>query len=417
MKKAVGCFGFCTLLCTVVSQPTSSPTLSCGLTAVDLTTNKNLAIDATSGFTNLAALTNGVTNASLWKSLPYLDSATCSNPSFVTIDLGSLKVITSITVWHYYLDTRRYCGQTLEISSTGVFGGEQTYIMYTGTSYGPSEYSDGNTYSVSNVLGRYVKHKVGSNTFNPGVHILEMKVMGYPCSSLVDLPTPSSTACGDTPVDLTTNKNLLVTGSPELSYLRTLIDGITDSSLYSTQTNPFSTATCASPYFVTIDLGEVRIISSVTVWHYYTDGRAYCGQTIELSLTGEFNSEQTFLYDTGTGYGPAETSSGNTVAANKVPARYVRHKVGRNTVNPWTQIVEMKVMGYPCSTYIAYVTGLPSPQPTQLTTSIPTIFGFGVLLRDGDKLNSGKAILVDYLQDAKRGDMHSSLFPSNLLLF
>jgi hypothetical protein len=50
-----------------------------------------------------------------------------------------------------------------------------------------------------------------------------------------------------------------------------------------------------------------------------------------------------------------------------------------------------------------------SQLPGQPTILSPTLFGFGVKISDEVILNSGKAILIDYLRDAKRG--HSDQFP------
>ncbi len=324
------------LLVPILSQTT------CGTTPIDLSTpgTAPLAVSVTgsTGFSYLTALTDGNTNTASYATQPIVTSGvTCAAPAWVKMDLGTLRVITSITLWHYYPD-RRNCGQTLEISDTGVFGGEQVSILNTGSDYGPTEYSDGNTYPVNNVVGRYIRHFIGpSNSETAQVRLLEMKVMGYPCSSSSDLnlptapPTQTQTQCGSSPIDLTTNQNLLITGSPQFSYLRSLINGVTDAALHSTQV--FSptfiplTATCSSPYFVTIDLGTLRVITSITVWHYYSD-RRYCGQTLEISDTGAFNNEQVYVMNSGSGYGPSEYSDGNTYSVNNVVGRYIRHLVG-----------------------------------------------------------------------------------------
>jgi hypothetical protein len=58
---------------------------------------------------------------------------------------------------------------------------------------------------------------------------------------------------------------------------------------------------------------------------------------------------------------------------------------------------------------------LPSISPTSHPTiPSPTLFGFGVKISDEAILSSGKAILVDYLRDAKRGEIFPCL-PSLLL--
>merc|ERR1711964_568466 len=58
--------------------------------------------------------------------------------------------------------------------------------------------------------------------------------------------------------------------------------------------------TCATQAYVNIDLGAPHSLSGVTIWHYYGNQRAYCSQKIALSMSGEFEGEETVVYDTGT---------------------------------------------------------------------------------------------------------------------
>ena len=45
-------------------------------------------------------------------------------------------------------------------------------------------------------------------------------------------------------------------------------------------------ADCSESLFVTIDIGAVHNVNGVTLWHYYGDTRAYCGQKLALSASG-----------------------------------------------------------------------------------------------------------------------------------
>jgi hypothetical protein len=63
---------------------------------------------------------------------------------------------------------------------------------------------------------------------------------------------------------------------------------------------------------------------------------------------------------------------------------------------------------------ILSATTLPSISPT---FSSATIFGFGVKIGDGGMLISGKAILVEYLQDKRRGLLSFLLYHPSYLLF
>jgi DNA-binding beta-propeller fold protein YncE len=63
----------------------------------------------------------------------------------------------------------------------------------------------------------------------------------------------------------------------------------------------------------------------------------------------------------------------------------------------------------------------PSSEPSVFPTSLPsipspTLFGFSVKIGDEAILSSGKAILVDYLRDAKRGEIFPSIPSHSLLL-
>ena len=82
--------------------------------------------------------------------------------------------------------------------------------------------------------------------------------------------------------------------------------------------------------------------------------------------------------------------------------------------------------GEPTGVPTAQLTGVPTGEPTSEPTLVPssapsvppiTRFSFGVKIGDEGILSHGKAILVDYLQDARRGQTLSlpSLSPSSTL--
>eukprot|EP01048_Picozoa_sp_COSAG05_P041549 COSAG05_NODE_21929_length_268_cov_0.615385_1_plen_89_part_11 len=71
--------------------------------------------------------------------------------------------------------TRTYCGQRVEISSTGLFAGEQT-VVYNATVDGSAAETANGTSLVPTqlgVVGRYVRHYVAGSTNNPYAHFLE----------------------------------------------------------------------------------------------------------------------------------------------------------------------------------------------------------------------------------------------------
>ena len=97
--------------------------------------------------------------------------------------------------------------------------------------------------------------------------------------------------------------------------------------------------------YMTIDLGTPCLITGVTIWHYYGNARAYCAQKIALSTTGDFVGEETVVYDTGSDYGPPESSSGNAFVFPAMVTRFVRHWSAGSTSNPYVHFLEIDVYG------------------------------------------------------------------------
>jgi hypothetical protein len=118
-----------------------------------------------------------------------------------------------------------------------------------------------------------------------------------------------------------------------------------------TPPNYETTTACSSedtPY-ITLDLNEVVHIGKVSAFHYM-DERTYCKQTIELSTTGAFAGEQHYVYDERhLGQGHPEATNGVEVDARGVPARFVRHRSGRNSFNTGVHFVELEVETAPVS--------------------------------------------------------------------
>eukprot|EP00750_Incisomonas_marina_P004237 INCI13453.3.p1 GENE.INCI13453.3~~INCI13453.3.p1 ORF type:complete len:3980 (-),score=725.08 INCI13453.3:2233-13494(-) len=116
-----------------------------------------------------------------WTRSPTADLASCESGSrYVTVDLGSEYVITSVTLWHYYADIRQYCSQSVLLSKTGAFTGEEVKVYSTGTGYGPVETAEGHTINFNATTARYVRHHCGRSTLNTGIHFMEIDVFGFP---------------------------------------------------------------------------------------------------------------------------------------------------------------------------------------------------------------------------------------------
>ena len=79
--------------------------------------------------------------------------------------------------------------------------------------------------------------------------------------------------------------------------------------------------------WVQLDLKEDHQISKVTLWQYYTDGRAYLAQGVAVSKTGRFQTEDTvWLLNRGLNEaGPPSTRSGMVVnAPENTVGRFIR---------------------------------------------------------------------------------------------
>lgn len=131
------------------------------------------------------ALTSPLANANFldtnidpsnWQNHPQ-DAVVAPATAYIDVDLGKQTEIDAVTIWHYWLDTRKYKNQKLEVSRTGAFNGEQIEIY--NVALGPVETSSGNTITLSSsVVGRYIRHTCGGSTQNNGVHFIGLEVDG-----------------------------------------------------------------------------------------------------------------------------------------------------------------------------------------------------------------------------------------------
>ena len=89
----------------------------------------------------------------------------------------------------------------------------------------------------------------------------------------------------------------------------------------------------------------------------WADGRQYCGQKVALSMTGAFAGEEVVVYDTGSGWGPAESADGNSIPFDATEAQFVRHWSAGSTGNDGVNFIEAEFYGQPA-------TGAPTLNPT-----------------------------------------------------
>jgi len=126
------------------------------------------------------ALVDGATDDTNWNVSPHWDSEDlfqCST-AFATIDLGYQSLLSSITVWQVYSDSRRYCGQKLEVSNVPDFEGEQTVVVDNGSDFGSEQKNIGSVYGEHVGVYRYVRFTSGRSSMGSGIEMVEVQVMG-----------------------------------------------------------------------------------------------------------------------------------------------------------------------------------------------------------------------------------------------
>lgn len=110
-----------------------------------------------------------------------------------------------------------------------------------------------------------------------------------------------------------------------------LVDNDTDSSYY------YDFA--AGLQSVIITLSMAQDISSVKVWHFYSDNRTYNNTKTEISEDG---TTWTTLFDSAVSGAYAETAAGKTYSFNKRKVRYVRDWLNGSSANPYNHWVEIQ---------------------------------------------------------------------------
>jgi hypothetical protein len=101
----------------------------------------------------------------------------------------------------------------------------------------------------------------------------------------------------------------------------------------------------ANSGWVQVDLGEVRELGNIRVWHYYRDGRSYKDNRLSVSTTGKFAGEETVVFDAGKDGAYSESKDGKLFTFKPANARYIRNSLGRNSSNKSTQWMEIEAYG------------------------------------------------------------------------
>lgn len=124
-----------------------------------------------------------------------------------------------------------------------------------------------------------------------------------------------------------------VTGTVALTNATLITDG-------NTATDPY--ASCAAGLnAITIDLGSVKQISTIKVWHYYSDSRTYYGTKTESSEDGV---TWEVVYDSAVSGTYAESSAGKTYTFTKRNIRYIRDWLNGSTANTGNHWVEIQAL-------------------------------------------------------------------------
>ena len=97
--------------------------------------------------------------------------------------------------------------------------------------------------------------------------------------------------------------------------------------------------------WVQVDLGEVRKLGNIRMWHYYRDGRSYANNRLSVSVTGKFAGEETVVFDSAKDGACRETKYGRLCTFKPVDARYIRNSLSKNSSNHSTQWMEIQAYG------------------------------------------------------------------------
>eukprot|EP00961_Rhodomonas_salina_P037410 502566-Rhodomonas_salina.1 len=152
---------------------------------------------------NPSGLTDGIIDVSQWSTGgAWWQNGVSSCASFVTIifDLKAVREINAITSYPYWHSTRSYCSQSIAVSATGAFGGEET-TLFSCTDFadcGPETSAGRSAVITEPIAARYVRVRASKSDADggaqPAIHILEI-VIDY--TGKTNLCSPHA-ACSDT---------------------------------------------------------------------------------------------------------------------------------------------------------------------------------------------------------------------------
>lgn len=138
----------------------------------------NLALGktvTTNGTVNKGALGMVTDGCILSLSDTHLDVAGDNSPKYVQVDLGEVKKISEIVVWHYYSDERTYNNTRTEVSEDG-FAWESVFDSSIKGTYKESAGGHRITFDVKKV--RYIRDWLNGSSVNQANHWVEIQALG-----------------------------------------------------------------------------------------------------------------------------------------------------------------------------------------------------------------------------------------------
>ncbi|GGI45614.1 hypothetical protein GCM10008018_13040 [Paenibacillus marchantiophytorum] len=313
------------------------------------------------------------------------------SPNWMQVDLGKSYLLSSINLWRYYADNRKYFDTVIAVSNDPSFAKENVTVVYNadknnvhgfgaGTEVEYAETSSGKAFATGPVSARYVRVYANGNSTNSSSltvgqksHVVELEVFGM----YIELP--------DDPVNLANGKTLTANTAFNNNGLNP--DSAVDGSIEITGYSEYGTES-RSPNWMQVDLGKSYLLSSINLWRYYADNRKYFDTVIAVSNDPSFAKENVIVvynadknnvhgFGAGTEVDYAETSSGKAFATQPVSARYVRVYANGNstnnsslTVGQKSHVVELEVFGKEDLVQSITVTS-PSPTITVKGGSLP----------------------------------------------
>jgi len=309
--------------------------------AIKATETSNIAEGkqfVSSAFSNLSVMTDGSTNTNAYAD----DYPKSSGLQYVQVDLGGIYDISSIKLWHYYGDGRKYKDVIVQVSNDPAFASGVTTVYNNDTNNSAgrgtgkdSEYietSTGMNIAFGTVRARYVRFYSNGSNVNSNNHYVESEIYGDPSSAAVNQAAGKS-----------------MTASAGFSNLAKVTDGNKDTINYS---DCYPTA---GLQWLQVDLGASFEISGIKLWHYFGDTRKYHDVIVQVSDDPTFKTGVATVYSndadgsaglgTGTNSEYAETSAGLDIPVTSVNGRYVRLYSNGSTANSYNHYVELEVYG------------------------------------------------------------------------